>query len=308
MPAPKKKSDAAVAEVQPAAFPPLGAIADPVLQRIVAELSSIRGVAAIGIGGSRSIGTAVPGSDYDVILFTVGDNDVDQEAVEACIRKLGGEWIGKQHKLLAELEIDGRKVELFFRSIPKLAAEVEAARKGVFRRSMNALHVIGFLSTIMVSYATYVRPLWDPQGLLRQLIASAFPYPEPLREKMISTFLTEGKLALIHAGKVRSVNDIAHLMGLYARANMSWLLVLFAVNRQYPVIDKGGRRLVASFPNIPNSFEFRTKAIFRAAAAGDLKGAIDEANRLHAEVAACSRQQGSGAALDTPKVPGADAA
>ena len=189
------------------------------------------------------------------------------------------------------MSIEGRKVELFFRSIPRLASEIEAARKGQFRRSINALHVVGFLSTILISYATYTRPLWDPDGHLKKLVESAFPYPEALREKMISTFLTEAKLALIHAAKVRSVNDVGHLMGLYARANMAWLLVLFAVNRRYPVIDKGGRRLVAGFPQIPDNFDFRTKAIFRAAAAGDLPGGLAEANRLHAEVAALTRTE-----------------
>jgi hypothetical protein len=303
----KNKSNAVVAEPKPVPAEAPEEIRDPVLRKIVAELSTVKGIAAIGIGGSRSIGTAVPSSDYDVILFTE-EGDADQDSVQQKLEQMGGEWIGKQHKLLAELSIEGRKVELFFRDIAKLAAEVEAARKGQFRRSINALHVIGFLSTILVSYATYVYPLWDPHNKLKQLIDSAFPYPEPLREKMVTTFLTEGKLALIHAAKVRSVNDIAHLMGLYSRANMSWLLVLFAANRKYPVIDKGGRRLVASFPNIPDNFDYRARSVFRAAAGGDIKGAIDEANRLQAEVALCARRSAPAPAVEAAQGAAAGAA
>ena len=42
-------------------------------------------------------------------------------------------------------------------------------------------------------------------------------------------------------------------------------------------------------PVHPENFDFRTKAIFRAAAAGDLKGALTEANRLHNEIVRLSR-------------------
>ena len=35
-------------------------------------------------------------------------------------------------------------------------------------------------------------------------------------------------------------NEPAYLLGLYSRVVSAWLLVLFALNRRYPVIDKGG--------------------------------------------------------------------
>jgi hypothetical protein len=264
---------------------------DPILDRLVAEFRTIEGVAAIALGGSRSIGTSSAGSDYDVIIFSERDEALDREAVGRSLERFDGEWSGGgDTKSLAEMSVDGRKCELFFRDMEVIGKAIEAARKGEIRRTFNPLHVVGFISTILVSYATYARPLWDPDGRLERLITSAFPYPEPLRERMLKTFMSEAKLALIHAGKVRSVQDIAHLMGLYARANAAWALVLFAANRRYPVIDKGGRQLVASFPLSPPNYEFRTAAVFRAAAAGDLKGAMGEANRLHAEVVALARQ------------------
>src|SRR3712207_8825274 len=53
-------------------------------------------------------------------------------------------------------------------------------------------------------------------------------------------------------------------------------LVLFAVNGKYPVIDKGGRHMLNSLPAIPKNFEFRTKALLRAASAGEIKSASME--------------------------------
>jgi hypothetical protein len=262
---------------------------DPILARIVSEMQNVPGIIAMGLGGSRSIGTAKPGSDYDAIMFVERDADLDQQALTKTIEKFGGAWAGDMSTPLAELQIDGRKVEMFFRSLERTASEIELARKGQFRRTINPLHSIGFLSTIVISYVTYLRPLWDPSGRLKAMIDSAFPYPDVLRDKMINTFRTEARLALIHASKVNSVQDVAHLLGLYARAVAAWQLVLFAANSRYPVIDKGGRQLVAALPNTVANYEFRSASIFRAAAAGDLKGAIGEAQRIHNEVHAISQ-------------------
>jgi hypothetical protein len=283
---------------------PAAAKQDPILGHVLGEFRPIKGVAAIGLGGSRSIGTATAASDYDLVIFTTREIPLDREAIGQSLRKFSGKWVGGETKALAEITVGGRKCELFFRELDAIAREIENARKGEVRRSFNPLHVVGFISTIAISYATYIRPLWDPEKRLQKVIDSAFPYPEPLRERMIKTFLTEARLALIHASKVRSVQDIAHLMGLYARANASWSLVLFAANRRYPVIDKGGRQLVASFPECPSNYEFRTMAVFRAAGAGDLEGAIGEANRLHGEISEIAKR--SDAAAEPAKASTAD--
>jgi len=261
---------------------------NPILRRVVSTCSKVPGVAAIGLGGSRSIRTGDAGSDYDVIIFSDADVELDHAAMRRTVAALGGAMQTMRHKpgqsLLGEMYIDGTKVELFFRRIPMIANEIARAREGKFTRVFNPLHVVGFVSTITISYATYVIPLWDPKGKLKRLIASAYPYPEALREQMLKTFRSEAKIALNYAGKARSVEDAAHLAALYGRVIAAWGLVLFAANRRYPVIDKGGRRLVAALPNSPANYVFRTNAVIRALAAGDLAGAFEEANRLNAEV------------------------
>lgn len=277
---------------------------NPILRRVVSTCSKVPGVAAIGLGGSRSIRTGDAGSDYDVIIFSDADVELDHAAMRETVAALGGAMQTMRHKpgqsLLGEMYIDGIKVELFFRRIPMIANEIARAREGKFTRVFNPLHVVGFVSTITISYATYVIPLWDPQGKLKRLIASAYPYPEALRVQMLKTFGSEAKIALNYAGKARSVEDAAHLAALYGRVIAAWGLVLFAANRRYPVIDKGGRRLVAALPNSPANYVFRTNAVIRALAAGDLAGAFDEANRLGAEVMRISRASEQAAPSQVP--------
>jgi hypothetical protein len=253
-------------------------------QLIVSRVSAVPGVRAIGLGGSRSIGTALPGSDFDIIIFADKPKVIEQNELRQRIEDFGAKPAGNEK--LTELTVAGRKVELFFRTFDRIESEIAHAREGRFRRVFNPLHTLGFISTIVVSYATYCKPLWDPEGRLRQVAASAYPYPEPLRQKMVETFLLEARLALIHAAKVRSPDDLVHLTGLYSRIIGSWSMVLYAANGRYPVIDKGIRQLVSNLPKVPQNFEFRTRAVLRGAAAADLKGAYQEAARLMAEVQA----------------------
>jgi hypothetical protein len=293
-------SDAITTESKPQ--PKAQRAVNPILRRVVGTCGKVPGVAAIGLGGSRSIRTGDAGSDYDVIIFSDADVELDHTAMRQIVAALGGEMRTSRNKpgesLLGEMYIDGTKVELFFRRIPMIAGEIARAREGKFSRVFNPLHVVGFVSTITISYATYVIPLWDPQGKLKRLIASAYPYPEALREQMLKTFRNEAKIALNYAGKARSVEDAAHLAALYGRVIAAWGLVLFAANRRYPVIDKGGRRLVAALPNSPANYVFRTNAVIRAVGAGDLAGAFEEANRLNAEVMAISRTPTQAVAAD----------
>src|ERR1700760_2647680 len=95
---------------------------DPILQRIVAVLAEVPGVAAIALGGSRARGTATETSDYDIGLYSSAERPLDTTRLLQAARILvdkpdaaevtpvggwgpwivGGGW----------LTIDGRKVDL----------------------------------------------------------------------------------------------------------------------------------------------------------------------------------------------------
>jgi predicted nucleotidyltransferase len=103
------------------------AIQDPLLERIVPRLAEAPGVVAVVLGGSRSRGTAIPTSDYDLGLYFGGDTSLDTRRLLKTVRELvddpaaaevtdvgawgprivGGGW----------LSIAGRKVDLLYRGV-----------------------------------------------------------------------------------------------------------------------------------------------------------------------------------------------
>lgn len=261
---------------------------DAVIGDVVAMLrGEVPGVRAIGLGGSRSIGTADPKSDYDIIVFLQQDGDIDTAVLRGAIERLSEGPSKVTNRLaFAEFEVRGHKVELLFRKLKAIEAEVEASKQGRFRRVLHPLHPAGYLTTVMISYVTYALPVWDPDGHLARICAAAEPYPEALRAAMFATFKNEAALSLIHAAKVRRPGELAYLSALYARAAACWSLYLFAANRRYPVIDKGAMRLIMSFPLHPEHFHGRTVKLFRDIAAGQLQQARQDAWALHRDVVA----------------------
>lgn len=263
----------------------LTATRDQVIDDVVAALSQVRGVCAVALGGSRSLGTASPQSDYDMAVFQEKAGDIDVPALEAALERLSGSRPKMTAKLaLAEFELGGHKVELFFRRLNLIAEEIEAARNGQFRRWPHALHTAGYLSTVLVSYVTYSRIIWDPQGHLVRLIERAHPYPVELQKRMIQTFKIEAALSVMHAAKVRSPDELPYVAGLYSRAVAAWTLMLFAANRRYPIIDKGATKIIMTLPHRPENYAARTVKLIRDLGAGNLQQVRVDAARIHKEI------------------------
>jgi predicted nucleotidyltransferase len=102
------------------------------VHELAARLGGIPGVVAVTLGGSRATGTAREDSDSDLGLYYRGDIRADD------VRALGyggtvvepGEW-GRILNGGARLVIDGRRVELLYRSLEVVEhwrAEAEAGR------------------------------------------------------------------------------------------------------------------------------------------------------------------------------------
>ena len=261
--------------------------ANPISVEVVNAVSKVPGVVAIALGGSRSLGVATPQSDFDIAVFERGRGDIQPDDVREAIKTIADGQIKLTKDLaLAEFTVQERQVELFFRRTTTIAKEIGEAKTGKFTRWQHVLHPNGFLSTAQISYATYGRALWDPEGELAALIKLATPYPDALREQMLKTFRGEAALTLIHAAKVKNLTELPYLSALYARAVSAWTLALFATNRRYPIIDKGAQRLVMTFPIHPEHFHGRTIKLFKDIAAGNLQQARLDAIALHKEIAA----------------------
>jgi predicted nucleotidyltransferase len=131
---------------------------EALLRRLVAALSTVPGVAAIALGGSRARGTATAHSDYDIGLYYRASRPIDvaalgkvvagldDRAAEATVTPIGGwgPWIDGGGWLL----IGGVPVDLLYRDLDRVRQAIDDAHVGKVERFYQPGHPHAFLPTI----------------------------------------------------------------------------------------------------------------------------------------------------------------
>ena len=114
---------------------------DPLLTRLTSAFAKVPGIAAIVLGGSRARGSAHPSSDYDIGLYFSAASPLDTDRLLAAAKEIAddpaatavspvGEW-GPWIVGGAWLSVEGRKVDLLYRSADAVEAVMESCRAGV---------------------------------------------------------------------------------------------------------------------------------------------------------------------------------
>ena len=139
-------------------------------------LAEVPGVAAIALGGSRARGTATETSDYDIGLYYSAERPLDTDRLLQAARTLvdkpeaaevtpiggwgpwivGGGW----------LSVDGRKVDLLYRSIEAVSDVIDKCRAGEVDMHYQPGHPHGFCTRDLDGRGRAVPAAHDPEGRL----------------------------------------------------------------------------------------------------------------------------------------------
>jgi hypothetical protein len=246
---------------------------DPLLRRLTSALAAVPGVEAVVLGGSRARGTSHEQSDYDIGLYFSEARRLDTDRLQRAAQDLAddpeattvtsiGEW-GPWIVGGAWLRIDGQKVDLLYRDIDAVRRTMETCRTGQVSMDYQPGHPHGFCSAIWMGEIAYCRPLADPHQVIAALKSIALPYPEPLRDALIRRFQWEIMFSIENAEPAAHNEDIIHVAGCAYRALTCVAQVLFALNGEYLINEKGALQRAAEFPlTIPDLME-HTSAIWR---------------------------------------------
>jgi predicted nucleotidyltransferase len=260
---------------------------DDILARAAARLAPVRGVRAVVLGGSRARGWHNPHSDVDIGLYYAGGLDIaalneaatalDDEHRAGLATGLGGwgAWVDGG----AWLRIDGVAVDLIYRDLERLDRVIDDVQRGEFQIAYHPGHPHGFVSSFYAAEVAVGVALHDPDGLIAARKAQLLPYPEALRRATTRRFLGEAQFSLGLVEKAAHAADPAYAAGVAFRIVGCLAHVLFALNRQWLMNEKGAVRRVASFPHHPREFAERVAQVF-AAPDGDLAALVAETAAL----------------------------
>ncbi|MDC0712841.1 nucleotidyltransferase domain-containing protein [Stigmatella sp. ncwal1] len=230
---------------------------ETLLARVVEALRPVRGLVALVLGGSRGRGTAGPASDYDIGLYYEPSAPLDVEALQGAIAPLVddpssavtriGEW-GPWINGGGWLTIGGAKVDLLYRDLGRVREVITDARQGRISMNYQPGHPHGFCSAIWMGEIATCRPLFDPFGRVAELKDETWPYPEALRDALMTRFGWEVGFAISNAEIAARRSEQTHIAGCAYRALCCMAQVLFALNGRYLINEKGAVAEAANYP------------------------------------------------------------
>lgn len=271
------------------------------LDKIAAALAPVGGVRAIVLGGSRGRGVHTAGSDYDIGLYYEGDLDI--AALERVARTLNDPGSARTyqpgHPLVTGiggwgawvngggwLTIDGEPVDILYRDLKRVERVITEVRAGRFECAYHYGHPHAFISAIYAGEIATCRVLSDPGGAVAAAKAALDPYPEALRAALIARFTDEARFFLSIARGAAGKGDVSYVAGCAWRAAACLLQVVFAINREWLLNEKGALALAATFAVTPKDLRTNLEAAFAKLGAGDLLSALDAIGSLAGEAAA----------------------
>ena len=236
------------------------------------RLAVIRGVEAVVLGGSHARGRARPESDIDLgVLYSEASpfeiervrelastvNDAPEPVVTGFYE--WGPWVNGG----AWLTIGGQRVDLIYRSLEHVERVISDAEAGRYELHYLQQPPFGFFSGTYLGEIAICQPLIDPAGLVVRLKARVARYPEALREAVVRDHLWMAEFTLgAFASKLATRADVHGTVTCLTRATNHLILVLFALNRTYPVNDKTALAEITEFECVPRAFADRVNATF----------------------------------------------
>jgi predicted nucleotidyltransferase len=272
-----------------------GGPAAAAIDRVVAELSALPGVAGIVLGGSRARGTAAPDSDVDLGLYYLPRERPDFDTLLAVAARLDdrgqptgggtyGEW-GPWINGGVWLQVGGFKTDILLRDADRVREVLSACAAGRLEVAYQPGHPHAFVSSIYAGEVFHNVVLHDPAGVLAELRRLTDPYPDALAAATVRQFGWEAGFALGTAGGAADRGDVAYVAGCAFRAVACLVQVLHAVNRRYLLNEKGGVAAVDGLPVAPPDFAARVGAALAALApdGAALRDVVAQLSALHEE-------------------------
>ena len=232
------------------------------LKNIVSDLSKIKGVTAVVLGGSHAAGLADETSDLDIGIYYSTTNPFSIRDIKTTATKYSvsgnltvtgfyewGPWVNGG----AWIQSSSGKIDFIYRNMEQVIDTIKKAKKGEWKNDFEQQPPYGFSSIIYLAEINACVPLFDPEqqiaGLKRQILI----YPPKLKQAVIQQALWSAEFSIWHAEYFFSKSqDIYNTAGCLTRAVKNIVTALFAINEIYPLGDKRAIAILEKAPKCPS--------------------------------------------------------
>lgn len=267
---------------------------EAIVERLSDALRPVRGLSALVLGGSRARGIARSSSDYDLGLYYETEAPLQVDDIRTAIASLVddptqstvtavGEW-GRWINGGAWLSISNQKVDLLYRDLAQIRAVITECHAGQISMNYQPGHPHGFCSAIWMGEVATCKPVRDEAGIIAELKTRAWPFPNQLRRALILRFHWEVIFSIENAELAVRRDEQTHIAGCTYRALCCTAQVLFAMNRQYLINEKGAIAEAAAFPETIGELADRSAEIWAAIGARKFPSALQLLRRIASDL------------------------
>ncbi len=265
---------------------------------LAGRLRSVCGIRAVALGGSHARGRAQAGSDIDLGLLYSEAAPFSVQRIRELAESVNdtagpvvtdfygwGPWVNGG----AWLTIGGQRVDFVYRSLEHVERVIAEAEAGRYELDYAQQPPFGFFSVTYLGEIAICVPLFDPEARLDALKRRVADYPEALRRAVVQDYLWQAEFGLAaFARKFAARTDVYGTAACLTRAVNQLVLVLFALNRKYPINDKTALAEVAEFERAPREFGPRVQQTLGSlgASPAELVAAVESVAQLFRETVA----------------------
>jgi hypothetical protein len=213
-----------------------------------------------------------PENPLDLIALNHLASELDDNHRANLITPIGewGKWINGG----AWLKVEGIAVDFLYRDLTQVSCVIDDCHAGQITIDYQPGHPHGFVSSIYMGEVAIGLPLHDPEGVLDAFKAKTTPYPLQLQQATVNKFAWEISFSLLIAQKAVARSDVAYAAGCCFRSVTCMNQVLFALNEEYLLNEKGAVAIANGFALCPWNYQERVESVF-ALLAVDAKSIMD---------------------------------
>jgi len=222
---------------------------EEILSEVVSSVSKLDGIVAIVLGGSRARGTADELSDIDLGIYYdasrpfstaalgAAAQDLDDRHVSGLVTDFGA-W-GPGVNGGGWLEIRGHHIDFLYRELGAVREGIDECIAGHPRSIYQLGHPLGFHLQIYAGEVHVCQPLYAIGNAIAELKSLVREYPEKFRAAAVTKHMFDAEFESSIAAKPAARGDVMYVAGCLFRAAGFMTLVLYALNREFFLNEKG---------------------------------------------------------------------
>lgn len=219
------------------------------------------GKCAIALAGAHAKGMADAASDIDLYVFAERAKPLAQrrELIRSIADPGTTPWVDEFDAAPwgggMDFVYQGTPVEVAGRTLARMDRVVGDCLAGKFEIIPATWTSNGYYTFIYLCELSFIKPVWDPDGVLAAYQEKAAVYPEPLRRAILETFMARAGTWIdnFHYKSAVRRGDVLFTAPIVLHTVMDMVQVVFALNRVYFTGDKKLEAALAKMPNCPEA-------------------------------------------------------